>query len=603
MEKRPNISPFRERLLSVLYMVALTGCLLFVANSCKNKSKDKGGAQQEMVNPSDSGYVGDLEYADFSFFRVKGHFLGTVDGKSCVLSIESAGKTKVTGKYYLIDSLSNSAVPVPFKLLKESDGYRFIAGSINEMATFSISADSTAILGTITTLGEQGETHRLNFKHYKAPAFRETKSTRYQKPQFSYSMVSDVQYGKAKGFWTSYPMENDINFTKVFLKLLPKTVASKPQNLTLDLYIPENDSVTKHPLFVLLHGGAYFVGDKGTKNMRGWCEHFAQSGYVVASVNYRMGFAISKSSIQQCGYQAIQDAHAALRYLVAHAEEYHIDPDFVFVAGTSAGSITALATAFMNDKNCPQFVIKNKLRKKCGTLHTSGNEYRDNVKIRAVANMWGAVYDLHELDGHPVPMVSFHGTEDHIVPYDHGIPFSEIKSKIGEKLFDEMYGSKAIHDYLDSLHVRNKLYPLEGCGHAPHQEKDGRLNEHYQFIQGKMQEFFYPELKSKCQLKHDDHDPQLYCLEEEGYTQLSWQAEGGIILSTSDGGVRVVWLEDAPKHLLRASGFNAIGVPYKQEWKISSLSTTPCLPVEKYFSQRVDYMQKKSIFAAQKFRT
>lgn len=572
MVKKAGISSFRERLFSLLYMVALTGCLLVVSNSCKNKAKDKGKTQIEEVGEAGSvGFVEDLEYADFSFSKVKGYFWGKIDGRLCVLSIESANKTKVTGKYYPIDSLANSAVPVPFKLLKDNDGYRLVAGATNEQATFSISADSTAILGTITTLGEQGKTHQISFQHYKAPAFSDPKSSRYRKPQFTYTMTSDVQYGQAKGFWTSYPMENDINFTKVFLKLLPKTISAKQQNLLLDLYIPENDSVAKHPLFVLLHGGAYFVGDKGTKNMRGWCEYFAKSGYVVASVNYRMGFAISKSSIQQCGYQAIQDAHAALRYLVAHAEEYHIDPDYIFVAGTSAGSITALSTAFMNDKNCPPFVTKHKLRKKCGTLHSSGNECADNVKIKAIANMWGAVYDLHELDGHPIPMVSFHGTADRIVPFDRGVPFSEIKSKIGEMLFDEMYGSKAIHEYLDSLHVRNKLYPLEGCGHAPHQEKDGRLNDHYQFIQEKMQEFFYPELKSSGTLKHDDHNPQLYCLEEEGYTQLSWQAEGGIILSASDGGVRVVWLTDAPKHVLRVSGFNSIGVPYKQEWNLSSI--------------------------------
>ena len=568
MVKQSGISILWERLLSSLVLVALTGCLLFVPYSCKNKGKDNGEAPNEQVNgTTKTGFVEDLEHADFSFSKSKEYFFGKLDSTSCVLSIDSANKTKVTGKYYLIDSLSNSADPVSFKLLKEDDGYRFITDSTNNPVTFSISSDSTAIVGTITTLGEQEETHQIAFNIYKAPVFREPKSNRYRQPQFTYSVISDVQYGKAKGFWTSYPMENDINFAKVFLKLLPKTISSKQQDLLMDLYIPENDNVTKHPLFVILHGGAYFVGDKGTKNMRGWCEHFAKSGYVVASVNYRMGFSVSKSSIQQCGYQAIQDAHAALRYLVAHAEEYHIDPDYIFVAGTSAGSITALATAFMNDKNCPQFVTKHKLRKKCGSLHTSGNEHRDEVKIKAIANMWGAVYDLHELDGHPIPMVSFHGTSDRIVPFDRGVPFSEIKSKIGEMLFDEMYGSKAIHEYLDSLHVRNKLYPLEGCGHAPHQEKDGRLNAHYEFIQAKMQDFFYPELKSKCKLKHDNHDPQLYCIEEKGFTQLCWQAKGGVILDSSDGGVRVVWLSDAPKHILRVSGFNAIGVPYKQEWK------------------------------------
>ena len=568
MVKQSGISILWERLLSSLVLVALTGCLLFVPYSCKNKGKDNGEAPNEQVNgTTKTGFVEDLEHADFSFSKSKEYFFGKLDSTSCVLSIDSANKTKVTGKYYLIDSLSNSADPVSFKLLKEDDGYRFITDSTNNPVTFSISSDSTAIVGTITTLGEQEETHQIAFNIYKAPVFREPKSNRYRQPLFTYSVISDVQYGKAKGFWTSYPMENDINFAKVFLKLLPKTISSKQQDLLMDLYIPENDNVTKHPLFVILHGGAYFVGDKGTKNMRGWCEHFAKSGYVVASVNYRMGFSVSKSSIQQCGYQAIQDAHAALRYLVAHAEEYHIDPDYIFVAGTSAGSITALATAFMNDKNCPQFVTKHKLRKKCGSLHTSGNEHRDEVKIKAIANMWGAVYDLHELDGHPIPMVSFHGTSDRIVPFDRGVPFSEIKSKIGEMLFDEMYGSKAIHEYLDSLHVRNKLYPLEGCGHAPHQEKDGRLNAHYEFIQAKMQDFFYPELKSKCKLKHDNHDPQLYCIEEKGFTQLCWQAKGGIILDSSDGGVRVVWFSDAPKHILRVSGFNAIGVPYKQEWK------------------------------------
>ena len=559
-------------MLSLLYMVTLTGCLIFVANSCKNKAKDNGKAPQEQVEGSaNGGFVEDLEHVNFSFSKSKEYFFGKLDSTTCVLSIDSADKTKVTGKYYLIDSLSNSASPVTFKLLKEDDGYRLITDSTTYPVTFSISTDSADIVGTITILGEQEKTHHIDFKRHKAPAFREHQSNRYRKPQYTYSVIPNVQYGKAKGFWTSYPMENDINFAKVFLKLLPKTISSKQQDLLMDLYIPEDNNATKHPLFVILHGGAYFVGDKGTKNMRGWCEHFAKSGYVVASVNYRMGFSVSKSSIQQCGYQAIQDAHAALRYLVAHADEYHIDPDYIFIAGTSAGSITTLATAFMNDKNCPKFVTKNKLRKKCGSLHTSGNEHRDEVKIKAIANMWGAVYDLHELDGHPIPMVSFHGTTDRIVPFDRGVPFSEIKGKIGEMLFDEMYGSKAIHEYLDSLHVRNKLYPLEGCGHAPHQEKDGRLNAHYEFIQEKMQDFFYPELKSKCQLKYDDHDPQLYCLEEEGYTKLSWQVEGGILLSSSDNGVRVVWFTDAPKHVLRASGFNPIGVPYKQEWKISSI--------------------------------
>jgi hypothetical protein len=163
-------------------------------------------------------------------------------------------------------------------------------------------------------------------------------------------------------------------------------------------------------------------------------------------------------------------------------------------------------------------------------------------------------------------VVSFHGTADKIVPFDYGYPFSGIKGKIGEMMFDEMYGSQAIHRYLDSLHVRNKLYPLEGCGHAPHQEKNGTLNKHYLFIQGKMLDFFYPELKTKCKLENDDRDPQIYCIADAGVTCSSWQVEGGLILEIAGNSVRVVWFDDQPKHLLRASGFNTLGVPFSQEW-------------------------------------
>lgn len=538
--------------------------------SCKNRGRDKVDSQEEVANirPDSAGVViTGLEKLNLAKVNTRDYFLGEIDGQPYVLKLESVTKTQVTGKFYPIDSTQSTLSPAAFTVLRIDSSYVLSYRKKSSPVKFTVSIDTAAISGTVTILNDNNREHRLAFKRYRAPLFREAKSTRYREPQYTFTKTPDVQYGKAKGYWTSYPMEDDTNYTKMILKLLPKTAASKKLDLYLDLYVPD-DSLQKHPLFVLLHGGAFFFGDKNNRNMREWCEHFAKCGYVVASVNYRLGFTISKSSIQQCGYQAIQDAHAALRYMVAHAGEYRIDPDYIFLAGTSAGSITALGTAFMNNENCPPFVSKNKLPKKCGSLHTSGNEYRDKVKIRALANMWGAIYDLHELDGQRIPVVSFHGTNDKIVPFDQGFPFSGVKSKFGERMFDEMFGSQAIHHYLDSVHVRNKLYPLAGCGHAPFQEKNGTLNEHYWFIQEKMQEFFYPELKSKVGLKHDDHDPQLYCLDDDAVTNASWQAEGGLILSASGNSVYVVWLDDAPKHLLRASGLNKLGVPFKQEWNL-----------------------------------
>ncbi len=554
------------------YWVFLFAVFLTVGlGACKNRGRDKTRSQEEVIGirPDSAGVavVTSLEQLNPANVNTCDYFLGEIDGQPYMLKLESATKTQIDGKFYPIDSTQSIASPTFFTILRNDSSYVLTFDKQSSPVKFAVTIDTAAISGTVTVLDERNREYRLAFNRHRAPLFREAKSTRYREPQSTFTKIPDIRYGKAKGFWTSYPIEDDTNYTKMILKLLPKTAASKKLDLFLDLYTPD-DSLQKHPLIVLLHGGAFFFGDKGNRNMREWCEHFAKCGYVVASVNYRLGFAISKSSIQQCGYQAIQDAHAALRYLVANAEEYRIDPDYIFLAGTSAGSITALGAAFMTNENCPPFVAKHKLPKKCGSLHTSGNEYRDKVKIKAIANMWGAVYDLRELNSHRIPVVSFHGTNDKVVPFGHGFPFSGVKSKLGERMFDEMYGSQSIHRYLDSMHVRNKLYPLEGCGHAPYQERNGTLNEHYYFIQDKIQAFFYSELKSKANLKHDDHAPQLYCLDDDAVTNLSWQAEGGLILSVSGNSVRVVWLDDVPKHLLRASGINALGVPFKQEWNL-----------------------------------
>ena len=553
-----------------LVTLALTVCLVLGMSACKQKNKDKTKTQQEQIqqgNGEEAVYVSSFEEVNFSSIDTKHPYIGKIDKDSYILIIESASRNGISGKCYLIDTLSNSAAPIPFKIKKEANSYRLVTKKENEAVTFSIAFDSHSIQGSITTEKEKKK-RTISFKRQVDPPRTEYTSNRYKTPQYTFKQISDIQYGTAKGYWTSYPMENDNHYGKMILKLLPKTAAAKPQNLFLDLYIPENDSVDRHPLLLLLHGGAFFFGDKGGLSTKSWCEHFAKMGYVVASANYRLGFKISKASIQQCGYQAMQDAHAALRFLVAHADEYSIDPDYIFIGGTSAGSITALGTTFMTDDNCPPFVEKHKLVKKIGGLHTSGNEHRDKVRIRAVANMWGAVYDLHELDHRHIPILSIHGTEDHVVPFDHGYPFSAIRGNMDERLFDTMYGSLAIHRYLDSLHVRNEIYPLEGCGHAPHQDADGTLNKHYYFIQEKMQQFFYPELKSRSSLDPDKKSPQWYFLNDDAITVLDWQIKGGLILDRRSDGVRVIWFEDAHDHQLQASGHNAIGVPFKQEWKL-----------------------------------
>ena len=216
MVKRSDILSLWKSCLTVLGLFLLAVCLLVVPDSCKNKAKN--GVQQrqeEQGNPKKAEFVEDLELADFSFSDISGFFLGEINDQPYALCIETADKSKVTGKYYRIDTLESSVAPIRFKLLRETNGHRLVAGSANDPITFSISADSSAILGTITTQGKQAKTLRISFKYHAAPACREIKSTRYREPKYDFTKTSDVKYGTAKGFWTSYPMENDINFKRL----------------------------------------------------------------------------------------------------------------------------------------------------------------------------------------------------------------------------------------------------------------------------------------------------------------------------------------------------------------------------------------------------
>ncbi len=68
----------------------------------------------------------------------------------------------------------------------------------------------------------------------------------------------------------------------------------------------------------------------------------AARGFVCVMVEYR------HSGIAAYPSQAI-DANNAVRFMRAHAEEYHIDPERIVMTGNSSGGHTALAASLLND--------------------------------------------------------------------------------------------------------------------------------------------------------------------------------------------------------------------------------------------------------------
>ncbi|MBP5537874.1 MAG: alpha/beta hydrolase [Bacteroidales bacterium] len=273
----------------------------------------------------------------------------------------------------------------------------------------------------------------------------------------------DVIYAKADGYWTSAP----VGVKGTVRRLIPKSFRKRPLELRMDIYKPARETSGKRPLLIMLHGGSFYIGNKEEAGQAGWCEYFASTGYVAASVDYRLGFLPFKCSVRKAERRALEDADSALEYLLSR-EDLCIDPDRVFAAGTSAGAMISLEMAFR-----PQDPRR--------------------ARIRAVGNFWGSVSDLKVLDYADTPILSFQSENDPIMPYSKGYPF---QSRLGCFSFlmglfsNKMYGTYAIYQKALEKGIVCEHHACPETGHRLHMEKDGQFTPRFYEMRDAMAAFF-----------------------------------------------------------------------------------------------------------------
>lgn len=103
------------------------------------------------------------------------------------------------------------------------------------------------------------------------------------------------------------------------------------EHLKLDLARP--DGKGPYPAVICIHGGGFREGDQSYYD--GLIQELAAKGYVAATINYRLA---PKHPFPA----AVHDCKAAVRWLRANADKYHVDPAHVGVVGSSAGGTLAL---------------------------------------------------------------------------------------------------------------------------------------------------------------------------------------------------------------------------------------------------------------------
>lgn len=142
-----------------------------------------------------------------------------------------------------------------------------------------------------------------------------------------------VWLGSGVAAWAAHP--TDIEYGK-----------AGGESLKLDAFVPEGAG--PFPVAILVHGGGWSTGDKSGGPNKGYMApmHGAleQAGFAWFSVNYRLA--------PKHRYPAgVEDVETAIRWVKAHAAEYHLDVKRIALSGESAGGHMVAAVANRADES------------------------------------------------------------------------------------------------------------------------------------------------------------------------------------------------------------------------------------------------------------
>jgi acetyl esterase/lipase len=200
-------------------------------------------------------------------------------------------------------------------------------------------------------------------------------------------------------------------------------------DLRLYIFEPQGHVATdRTPAVVFFFGGGWNNGSPA--QFLEQSKYLASRGMVAIAADYRVA---SRHGVK--GYQCVEDAKAAMRWVRAHAGELGIDPNRIAAGGGSAGGHLAAATATLPLYDDPAgaksvSVIPNALVLfNPVTVLAPAQANGKSHEPPPMQDRFGAppesVSPYHNIGSNPPPTILFHGKADSMVRYTTAEMFCE----------------------------------------------------------------------------------------------------------------------------------------------------------------------------------
>jgi acetyl esterase len=197
-------------------------------------------------------------------------------------------------------------------------------------------------------------------------------------------------------------------------------------SLRLDAFVP--DGAGPFPAMIMVHGGGWNTGDKSGGRTKGYMapmdDPLSRAGFAWFEINYRLA---PKFLYPAC----IEDVETAIRWVKAHAAEYHLDPSRIALAGESAGGHLVDLAAARADKSTRVAAVVSfygaydlvyQAKAKPADANVRGLFGISVVDEKTIPLLQAASASAYLKPGLP-PCLLVHGDLDPKVPYDEDVAF------------------------------------------------------------------------------------------------------------------------------------------------------------------------------------